>query len=111
MSNNRFPKANRLLREEDFARVYKEGRKIIGEYFVFYVLRKKEARARVGIVTPKYIGKAVTRNRIKRLIREEFRKNKGKFKHYDFIVKPKDKVGELTNSVLTEKFLSDFPSQ
>ncbi len=111
MSDNRFPKDNRLRREADFSRVYEKGRRASGNYFVFYLLQKEESKPRIGIVTPKYIGKAVTRNQIKRIIRESFRKNKEKFEGYDLIVKPKEKVNELSNSVLAEKFLSDHPSQ
>ncbi len=111
MSDNLFPKENRLLRERDFSRVYEEGRRFSGEYFVFYLLEKEATKPRIGIVTPKSVGKAVTRNRIKRIIRESFRKNKEKFEDYDFIVRPKERVDELSNSALAEKFLSDFASQ
>ena len=111
MSDNRFPKDNRLRRETDFSRVYEEGSRDSGDYFVFYLLQKEETKPRIGIVTPKCVGKAVTRNQIKRIIRESFRKNKEKFEGYDLIVKPKEKVNELSNSVLAEKFLNDHPSQ
>ena len=48
------------------------------------------------------------RNRIKRIIRENFRKNKATFAGYDFIVKPQKRVNELDNSLLAERFLRDF---
>lgn len=110
MSNNRFTKGNRLITEKDFTRVYRDGTKFEGEFFVFYLLDKKEGKPRIGIVTPGNVGNAVERNRIKRIIRESFRKNKGFFDKYDFIVKPKKRAVELNNSALAERFRSDFPA-
>lgn len=109
MSNNRFTKGNRLITEKDFSRVYRKGKRFEGEFFVFYLLDKKEGKPRIGIVTPKYLGNAVERNRIKRIIRESFRKHKGIFDSFDFIVKPRKKVIELKNPVLAERFRKDFP--
>ena len=108
MSDNRFPKANRLVDETDFSRVYEDGVRVDGECFVFYLLETEKPGPRIGIVTPKYLGNAATRNRIKRIIREYFRKNKEPFAGYDFIVRPKKDAGDLENAELGKKFLTDF---
>ena len=111
MSDNRFPKENRLLKEEDFSRVYREGDRVTGELFVFHLLKTDEPGTRIGIVTPKYIGKAAKRNRVKRIIREAFRKNKEVFEGYDFIVRPKQDVTAYKSDTISDKFFSDFRSQ
>ena len=108
MSDNRFPKANRLVNEEDFSRVYKNGLKVNEGVFAFYLLEKKQDGPRIGIVAPKYLGNAAERNRVKRIIRESFRKNKDKFEGFDFIVRPKEAASSLTNAELAERFLSNF---
>ena len=108
MSDNRFPKANRLVNEGDFSQVYDEGIRVDETGFVFYLLENNERKPRIGIVTPKYLGKAAERNRVKRIIREGFRKNKEEFEGFDFIVRPKKAASSLTNSELVERFLSNF---
>ncbi|MBS3788093.1 ribonuclease P protein component [Candidatus Bipolaricaulota bacterium] len=108
MSDNRFPKANRLVNQRDFSRVYEEGLRFDGDWFVFYLVESEKLVPRVGIVTPKYLGSATERNRIKRIIRENFRKNKEIFEGFDFIVRPKKDASNLCNSELADRFLSDF---
>lgn len=108
MSNNRFPKANRLVSEGDFSLVYEQGLRLDGGEFVFYLLKNSNSVPRIGIVTPKYLGNATKRNRIKRIIRENFRKNKEIFEGFDFIVRPKKDASDLSNTELADRFLSDF---
>ena len=108
MPDNSFPKENRLLTERDFSRVYEAGEKRAERYFVFYLLDREEAGSRIGIVTPKYLGKAVERNRIKRQIRESYRKNKDLFTGFDFVVRPRKEAVKLDNAELAEDFLNDF---
>ncbi len=97
-----------MLTRKDFTRVYEEGERYSGEYFVFYFLETEGTGPRIGIVTPGSVGKAVERNRIRRVIREYFRKSKSDFDNLDFIVKSKKKASELDNSGLADKFVSDF---
>lgn len=110
MVDNSFPKGNRLLAEKDFSRVYGNGERFEADNFVFYLLNRDESKPRIGIVTPKYLGTAVERNRIKRIIRESFRKNKRLFSGLEFIVKPRQKASELNNTALGESFLDEFPA-
>jgi ribonuclease P protein component len=71
----------RLRKHADYQRVYKTGRKQFGRQMAwFFALRDAEAAARaetagprVGLTVPKSLGKAVTRNRIKRRMREAVR--------------------------------------
>ena len=69
-----FPKSARLLKSAEYRRIYEEGSKFVGPLFAaFYRRVSSGAPARVGYTTPKAIGKAVVRNRIKRRLREAVR--------------------------------------
>ena len=71
----------RLRKHADYQRVYKAGRKQFGRQMAyFFALRDAEAAARsettgprVGLTVPKALGKATTRNRIRRRLREAVR--------------------------------------
>jgi hypothetical protein len=61
-------KIRSLTRRSDFQKAYQTGRKLVGHYVVFYLLRgPDDARA---VVASRKVGNAVARNRAKRLLRE-----------------------------------------
>lgn len=67
---------NRLSRSRDFDAVYRHGRSVSTRFLVLYRFEREddpEGEARLGIAVPKKIGGAVTRNRIKRRLREVWR--------------------------------------
>ena len=69
-----FLPAARLRRTADYRRTYKEGSKFVGPLFAaFYRPSELGEPARVGYTTPRSMGKAVVRNRIKRRMREAVR--------------------------------------
>lgn len=57
----------------EFMRVYKKGSFYVGKFITLYVLPNKSGMNRLGITTSKKVGKSVRRNRIRRLIRENYR--------------------------------------
>lgn len=64
-------KAYRVKSEADFQKVFHHGKSTANRQFVIYVLNKpNQNHFRVGISVGKKIGNAVTRNRIKRKIRQ-----------------------------------------
>ena len=65
---------HRLKRNSDFNYVFKKGQSSPSKYIVFYFAPTKNTSPRIGIVVSKKIGKAVTRNHVKRLMRESLRK-------------------------------------
>jgi ribonuclease P protein component len=67
---------HRLSRSRDFDAVYRNGRSVSTRYLVLYRFDREgdeEGDVRLGIAVPKKIGSAVTRNRIKRRLREGWR--------------------------------------
>ncbi len=81
-------KKHRLKKNEEFSYVFNNGRSVANRQFVLYVCPKEgQAYFRLGLSVSKKIGKAVTRNRVKRLIREVFRELKDDIKSgYDYVV-------------------------
>ena len=70
------PKRVRILRSADFRRVYQEGFRVTGPYFSAFCLAGNEKDGpRVGFTTPRAVGKAVVRNRIRRRMRESVRRH------------------------------------
>ena len=76
LGSNSFPKTERLLKRADFLRLSRSGKKIQTRFFIAAVLDGTTGNNRIGITVSKRVGKAVERNRIKRLIREYYRNRK-----------------------------------
>ena len=77
LTPERFPKSARLRRRGEFLRVQDGGRKIHTDSFLVFVLPQREpGPMRIGITASRKLGGAVVRNRVKRLVREAFRRHK-----------------------------------
>lgn len=66
-------KKQRIKKNEEFQKVFKHGKSFANRQFVVYVLPAEgREEFRIGLSVGKKIGNAVTRNRIKRYIRQTF---------------------------------------
>lgn len=65
------PRLHRLTKKKDFDATYQQGKAVGGKLFLIRFKPNQEGRIRVGIVISKKVAKkAVTRNKLKRRIRE-----------------------------------------
>jgi ribonuclease P protein component len=66
---------HRLSRSRDFEAVYRHGRSFASRYVVLYWFPREDSDGdpRLGLAVPKSLGSAVTRNRLKRQLREAWR--------------------------------------
>lgn len=71
-----FPRTSRLRARKLFLEVYESGQRVNGTYFVVFGQPGATPRSRLGITATKKFGDAVARNRIKRVVREIFRRNR-----------------------------------
>jgi ribonuclease P protein component len=71
-------RGDRLRARSSFLAAQRRGRRISGRNLVVYALarseREREERARIGITVSKKVGNAVVRNRVKRWLRECYRR-------------------------------------
>lgn len=56
-----------------FKKVYFKGKSIVSPVLITYALKNNKSNKRLGITASKKIGKAVVRNRCRRVIKEAFR--------------------------------------
>ena len=99
--DSRFPPTMRLKKKTEFTRVFREGVTWKGSSFSLHVLARTEdvlpraggafsqgTQPRLGMVVTRKVGSAVERNRIKRKIREAFRKTAHRLPAVDLVIRP-----------------------
>lgn len=92
--SQRFPPSDRLRKRFQFRLVRDRGRRVHTKSFLLLVAPSDAPETRLGITVARQVGKAVRRNRIKRLVREAFRKNRDLFpRRADVVVIAKHSCG------------------
>ncbi len=90
-------KERRIKKNQDFQEVFKKGKSFANRQFVIYVLKKKEqTNFRLGLSVSKKIGNAVTRNRVKRYVRQSFLELEDRImKGNDYIIVARKPTSEM----------------
>ena len=73
--NQSFPKRLRLRKRGQFLRVQRIGRRVYTPHLIAYISPNNGRATRLGITVSKKVGKAYLRNRVKRILREAFRRS------------------------------------
>jgi ribonuclease P protein component len=93
-------------------RLSRSGYKIHSENFVVISKTNDHAESRVGITVSGKVGNSVIRNRIKRQVREFFRRRRGTLPHgVDFLVIARKSAGDLPSNVLDCELAKSFSPQ
>ncbi len=89
----------KLKENRDFRRAYNRGKTFVTSAFVLYVNKNRMGNVRLGITAGKKIGKAVKRNRAKRVITAAFRFVLPQIKDgYDFVIVARTKILDLKST-------------
>ena len=76
-------------------------------FMVLYARRNRTGKNRVGITVSKKLGKAVVRNRFRRILREVYRLNEEKFQPgWDIVVVARSRTVEAKFDRLVDAYLS-----
>ena len=99
-------KSFRVKREKDFKAIFKDGTSFANRKFVVYQLENQQNHFRVGLSVSKKLGNAVTRNQIKRRIRQILQSVKGSLvEHVDFVVIARKGVETLEYAEMEKNLL------
>jgi ribonuclease P protein component len=95
------------MRRADFVRASQRGRKLVTRYFLVLVHDRGDGgRTRLGVTVTRKVGKAVRRNRIKRLVREWFQHSGQELGPCDLNVIAKQSIPEGIGLQQVEKDLN-----
>jgi ribonuclease P protein component len=97
-----FPKAFRLLKRHHFRRPAKN--KHVFKFLLIDQIPSK--RSRLGIVVSRRFGKAVARNRFKRLVRECYRHLRSDLPPSDLIIRPRKAAADASLSDIRSDLLA-----
>ena len=102
-----FPRSARLPSPEDFKTVFKKANKLNFKEFTVYVLQTNKPESRLGLaISKKSAKKAVSRNLIKRIIRDSFRLRRNKLRGWDIVFVSRFTAAQMSKpelEVLTKK--------
>jgi ribonuclease P protein component len=90
------PKSARIRSRVDFDRVFSQKNRASDVFFTVYLGSNETGLARLGIAAGRRLGNAVARNRIKRLVREAFRRYRAELPPgTDWVVVPRHAAASL----------------
>ena len=102
-------KITKVKENRDFRRAYNKAKSYVSPFVVVYVMKNRNLGVRLGITTGKKIGKAVCRNRAKRLITAAFRECMPQLSgNFDFIIVARPRILTAKSNQVAESMLKLF---
>lgn len=106
MSSNRFPRTARVRARSDFDRIFKHGRRVALPVLALH-WQADDAEPRMGLaVSRKVDPHAVGRNRIKRILRDEFRHRRAGLATGDYVLVARPGASRCSGEELRTALLS-----
>ncbi len=105
--NYTLPKKIVVKQNGDFQKIYRYGRSLANKNMVIYFCRAFHPSSRVAFAAGKKLGNAVTRNRVKRLLREVYRLHRHELRDdYCILLVGRAAAVEQKSTVLEKSFCS-----
>ena len=98
IDSQRFSRGNRLLQAEAYDEVFKRAQRSSDQYFTVLYCRNGLGYPRLGLaIAKKRVRRAVGRNRLKRVVRESFRRAKKQLLGTDIVIMARDRAAVAAN--------------
>jgi ribonuclease P protein component len=97
---HRFGKSLKIKRSREIAALLHDGQRYACRYFTIYYLSNGLNRSRYAFITPAAIGSAVSRNKIRRVMRELLRKGLCRGLHLDILFRLNSLTGSISADTL-----------
>jgi ribonuclease P protein component len=111
MAGETYSRSSRLTSGADYQQVFQDNFRIGDDCFTILVSKKKGSCARLGFaIAKKQLKRAVDRNRIKRLIRESFRKSLKDLPDHDVVIMVRFKILNLSNPEIFSRLSKHWSS-
>lgn len=86
-----------------FRRLYRNGKSVVTPLFVLYLRKNGGDVNRLGITTSKTVGKAVQRNRCRRVLKEAYRLLEPELKTgYDIVLVARTRTGQVAMNAVKD---------
>ncbi len=86
-----------------FRRLYKTGKSVVTPLFVLYFRKNGQENNRLGITTSTKVGKAVQRNRCRRVLREAYRLLEPELKPgYDYVLVARTRTSAVSMNAVKD---------
>jgi len=99
----RFTQAERFHHRRDYLRAQAQGKRLHTRYFGVVLAPMAASHPRLGLVVTRRLGKAVERNRVKRVLREFFRRHKTGLPAVDLVIMAKKGAAALAYHQVEEE--------
>ncbi len=95
-----------LKENRQFRRLYARGRSEVSPFLALYYRRTGSAESRLGITVSGKLGNAVVRNKLRRRLREAYRRNEGRFlPGYDLVIVARQRARYSSYAQLEQSLL------